>query len=191
MKLVSGGATGAAALHLAEDHARWTLLMLHRGVWDGRLLLPAAGSRVAETVRAAPGLRPAVVAEHRADALSERYRGESLRDRRRQQHHLDRSRARSGRGHALVRSSFSGRVHPVGDEHALSQAPGASRPTHVEGGTSLDDCRIAGACRLPELNVRSILVAVIEAAGCDEDRGYLKRCGIGDIPIVRIARGSL
>ena len=71
MKSVSGGSHwgGGVAIH-AEDQARIGLLMLRRGEWEGRRLLPERWiDGVADAVRAQSELRAAVVAEHRAASV--------------------------------------------------------------------------------------------------------------------------
>ena len=123
---VSGGSHwgGGIAIH-AEDQARIGLLMLRRGAWEGRQSAARELDRgVTEAVRAEFELWAALVAEHRADALSKRIGGELLRLGRWRQHHLGRSDERSGGGDALDGSGSGRWVHPVGDEGCFNRALG-------------------------------------------------------------------
>ena len=70
---VSGGTHwGGGMLIHAEDQARIGLLMLRRGEWNGRRILPESWiARIVAALRAEPQLWPAVVAEHRRLAVTE------------------------------------------------------------------------------------------------------------------------
>ena len=94
---VSGGTHwGGGMLIHAEDQARIGLLMLRRGEWNGRRILPE--SWIAESrasLRAEPGVWTVVVAEHRRRPLQERTGGQLLRHRRRRQPDLGGDRNRN------------------------------------------------------------------------------------------------
>ena len=101
---VSGGTRWGGGLWInSHDLARFGLLILNKGNWDGKQLVAEKWLKDAtDAFRARAGLRISLVAEHEAEAVAERP-GVEFRGRRQwREHRLDRSRARHRAGLALA-----------------------------------------------------------------------------------------
>ena len=114
---VSGGTRWGGGLWInSEDLARFGLLILNKGNWDGKQLVSEKWITEA-TLALGPRarLRVSLVAQHEAEAVAERAGVELRRRRQRRQHHLDRSgpRHRSGMALARTRQAVDGMIQRI------------------------------------------------------------------------------